>query len=117
MNSKLLHICTFNTELIQAKAKELGDLLQEELQRRNNKNEGELLKSVPKGTVTLLVADPSAIKADGFSSHGVAKGRARLFSDLMGSASHDCRQYTAKTKHNPKPMKYVLRTRVTTSDS
>jgi hypothetical protein len=54
--------------------------------------------TVPKGTVTMLIADPSPILADGFSSHGVGKERARLFTDLLGHASHDCRQYTKRPK-------------------
>lgn len=103
--------------MIQAKAKELGELLQEQLQRTNNKNEGALLMTVPKGTVTMLVADPSPILADGFSSHGVGKERARLFSDLLGHASHDSRQYTKKTKSRAKQLKYFLRARVVTTDS
>lgn len=92
-------------------------MLQEQLQRRNNENEGANLMTIPMGTVTMLVADPSATQADGFLSYGVGKSKARLFSDLMGQASHDCRQYTANTKESSKHMKYALRARVTTSDS
>lgn len=106
--------------MIQATAKELGELLQEQLQRTNNKHEGALLMTVPKGTITMLVADPSPILADGFSSHGVGKARARLFSDLLGQASHDCRQYPKRTKSRAQQLKYFLTARcprVDTTDS
>lgn len=56
-------------------------------------------------TVTLLVAHPSPTLAV-FASHGVGKERARLLSDLMEHASHDCRQYTRKTKNSAKQLKY-----------
>jgi len=88
-------------------------LLQEELQRLNIKNEGAGLLNLPKGTITLLVADPSACNSDQFASYGTGKIRARLLSNILSCATHDERQYTSSTMPKAKKAKYSLQARVT----
>ena len=88
-------------------------MLQEQLQRLNNKNEGAGLLNLPKGTVvTLLVADPSDCNFDQFASYGTGKMRARLLSNILSCATHDERQYTSSTIQ-AKRAKYSLQARVT----
>jgi hypothetical protein len=72
------------------------------LQRKNNANEGVALCEISQGSSLLAFADPSAIKQDTVSLSGVASQRKREFSKLLGSATHDNRQYTPETTHTKK---------------
>lgn len=88
---------TLYTDAIQQGFTNLASLLQEDLQRRNNANDGSALCHVSDGSTLLAFADPSAIGRDTISLFGVASGRKREFSKLLGAATHDSRQYTPET--------------------
>ena len=99
---------TSYTGLIDTKEMEMCELLQEQLQRSNNLNEGAALMELPEGTSMLLLADPSPLNKDSFAAFGVAKRYGRLFSNMMGNATHDNRQYTDATTKSTKRKKYGL---------
>ena len=77
---------------------ELQLLLQEQVQRRNNVNEGAGLCEISPGSCLLLFADASAINSDTFTGYGLKDEHKRKFSDLLASATHDDRQYTKATR-------------------
>lgn len=109
-NVRIIH--TLKTDSIEKKARELCELLQEELQRKNNEFEGLALTEIPQGTSIFLVADPSALNKDSFLGEGVAYSKGRLFSSLLAAATHDDRQYSDDTRATRKKKKYDMPTSV-----
>ena len=102
----MICICGKIGAIIQ-RSKETNELLQEQLQRKNNKNEGAGLCDLPKGSSMELFADPSPGNRDLYAANEEASGHARLFSNMLESATRDARHYTeAKTNITQKKTKY-----------
>ena len=94
-------------------AVKLGELFQEAVQGQNNEHEGAALMELSKGSSLFLLADPSALNNDLYGGYGVSKQHFRLFSVMMGKATHDERQYTKETTPSAKKSKYALDDRIT----
>lgn len=75
----------------------MGDYLQEELQRRNNLDNGSGLCKISAGSTITMFADPSALNRDKYFGTGVTIEQKSAFSKLLASATHDKRQYTSDT--------------------
>ena len=94
----MISYIAYPTEKTKLAFTHLQELLQEQVQRRNNASDGAGLCAISPGSCLLLFADASAINNDTFTGFGLAPDLKRNFSDLMASATHDERQYTSETR-------------------